>query len=74
MPISKVGFPASTYCAPQFGSLHHHQHLTTFFGTARTAFYGTYTYICKYMYMHLQEDGALTPECHRSNNALKIGA
>ena len=26
---------------PQFGSLHHHQHLTTFFGTARAAFYGT---------------------------------
>ena len=28
-------------CPPQLGSLHHHhQHLTTFFGTARPAFYG----------------------------------
>ena len=27
-------------CPPQFGSLHHHhQHITTFFGTARAAFY-----------------------------------
>ena len=29
-------------CPPQFGNLHHHhQHFTTFFGTARAAFYGT---------------------------------
>ena len=33
--------PCSWSCQPQFGSLHHHhQHLTTFFGTARAAFYG----------------------------------
>ena len=35
--------PGPTQWAPQFGSLHHHhQHLTTFFGTARAAFYGIY--------------------------------
>ena len=35
--------PCSWSCQHQFGSLHHlhHQHLTTFFGTARAAFYGT---------------------------------
>ena len=33
--------PCSWSCQPQFGSLHHyHQHLTTFFGTMRAAFYG----------------------------------
>ena len=25
---------------PQFGSLHHQQHFTTFFGTAKATFYG----------------------------------
>ena len=30
--IKKMGY--------QFGSLHHHQHPKTFFGTARAAFYG----------------------------------
>ena len=29
------------FCQVQFGSLHHHQHLTTFFGTAIAAFYGS---------------------------------
>ena len=34
--------PCSWSCQPQFGSLHHHhQHLTTFFGTARAAFYAS---------------------------------
>ena len=33
--------PCSSSCPPQFGSLHYHQHLTTFFGTARAAFHGT---------------------------------
>ena len=32
--------PCSWSCPPQFGSLHPHQHLTTFFGTARAGFYG----------------------------------
>ena len=33
------GQPSYCTCPPQFGSLHHHQHITTFFGTARAAFY-----------------------------------
>ena len=32
--------PCSSSCPPQFGSLHHQHYLTTFFGTARAAFYG----------------------------------
>ena len=35
--------PGPTQCPPQFGSLHHHRNLTTFFGTARAAFYGIIT-------------------------------
>ena len=34
--------PCSWCCPHQFGSLHHCQHFTTFFGTARAAFYGTF--------------------------------
>ena len=38
--------PACSWsCQVQFGSLHHHQHLTTFFGTARAAFHGTYSMV-----------------------------
>ena len=38
--------PCSWSCQPQFGSLHHHhQHLMTFFGTARAAFCGTSSYL-----------------------------
>ena len=32
--------PCSCSRPPQTGSLHHHQHLVTFFGTARAVFYG----------------------------------
>ena len=36
--------PCSCSCPPQFGSLHHHQDLMTFFGTARAAFYANRKY------------------------------
>ena len=32
------------------GSLHHHQHLTTFFGTAIAAFYGNFCFYCSCCY------------------------
>ena len=34
-------------CPSHFGSQHNHQHLTTFFGTARAAFYGEDVYMDK---------------------------
>ena len=37
-PAPALLLPCS--CSRQFGSLYHHQHLTTFFGTARAIFYG----------------------------------
>merc|ERR1719431_968712 len=44
--VSPQFLPSS--CPPQFGRLHHHhQHLMTFFGTARAAFYGIASYLVR---------------------------
>ena len=40
-PAPGLLLPWSWSCPPQFGSLHHHQHFTTFISAARAAFYGT---------------------------------
>ena len=41
-PAPGLLLPRSWSCPPQFGCLYHHQHLTTFFDTARAAFYGSF--------------------------------